>query len=284
MFTRLVCAIALFSAFAIANAQSFNVDVGDAESPPSDDYAAAGLAGRWNVVQIPHLLPFVITPPPPQAEHLVDLDGNPTNVVVHQFGGQDLNQKDDSLTTGDDAALMDDYRATHSTSLETCVYINGLQPGQYEVTTYAWMPVDTEMISKVRFDFSTYIPLVGGERWSGEHIEGVTFTRHILTVASGSSMSYIGMHVGVPSGGNTVIGAPLNGFQLRLLPENAPADMNCDGDVDGRDIQGFVTAMIDEAAYRSANPNCNVYHGDMNGNGNVGTEDVAAFVAAVMAG
>ena len=63
-------------------------------------------------------------------------------------------------------------------------------------------------------------------------------------------MSYIGLHVGIPPGGNTTIGAPLNGFQLRLLPPNAPADMNCDGAVDGADIDDFVAALLDEWAYR----------------------------------
>lgn len=282
MISRFLCAGVLFGLIAAANAQSFNVDVGPEGNEPSAGYGAAGLSGKWNAIQATHVLPFM-TGPHPQAEHLFDLGGNPTSVVVHQFGGMDLNQRNDAQTTGDDAALMDDYRATHSASLETCLYVNGLEPGQYEVTTYAWMPVDNQMVSKVRFDFQTYIPLVGGAAWPGEHVEGVTFTRHIVTVASGGSMATIGMHVGVPSGGNTTIGAPLNGFQLRLLPEDAPADMDCDGSVDGRDIDDFVSALLDEEAYRSANPTCNIYHADMNNNGSVGLEDVAAFVSAVLA-
>ncbi|MCB9856691.1 MAG: hypothetical protein H6818_13500 [Phycisphaerales bacterium] len=281
--TRIICVVALAAAATSASAQSFNVDVGAPGTEPSADYAAAGLPGKWNTIMATHVTPFM-TGPHPQAEHLFDLAGDPTNVVVHQFGGMDLNQKNDGLTAGDDAALMDDYRATHSTSLETCLYINGLAPGRYEVTTYAWMPVDNQMVSKVRFDFQSYIPLVGGAAWPGHHVEGVTFTRHIVTVTSGGSMTFIGMHVGVPSGGNTTLGAPLNGFQLRLLPEDAPADMDCDGFVNGRDIEGFVSALLDEEAYRSANPTCNIYHADMNNNGSVGMEDVAAFVSAVLAG
>jgi hypothetical protein len=280
---RFFCATVLGIAIAQANAQSFNVDVGPPDSPPGNTYAAAGLPGKWNTVAVPHLPPFM-TAPHPQAEHLFDLSGNPTNVVVHQFGGQDYNQQDDSLTDGDDAALMDDYRATHFVALETCLYVNGLIPGDYEVTTYAWMPVANRMISKVRFDFSAYIPEVGGERWPGGHVEGITFTRHIVTVGTGGSMPFIGMHVGVPSGGDTEIGAPLNGFQLRLLPADAPADMNCDGAVDGGDIEDFVMALTSDEDYRAANPTCNIYHGDMNNNGSVGIEDLNAFVAAVMAG
>lgn len=280
---RTICAIVLAIAAASANAQSFNVEVGSADTVPGASYAAAGLKGKWNAIQATHVTPFM-TAPHPQAEPLFDLNGTPTNVVVHQFGGMDLDAKTDDLTDGDDAALMNDYRATHSTALETCLYINNLIPGDYEVTTYAWMPVDNSMVSKVRFDFSPYIPLVGGSAWPGEHVEGVTFARHIITVSPGPGMTFIGMHVGVPSGGNTVIGAPLNGFQLRLLPEDAPADMNCDGEVDGRDIDGFVMAMTSEAAYRNENPTCNIYHGDMNNNGSVGIEDLNAFVAAVMAG
>ncbi|HPF40614.1 MAG TPA: hypothetical protein P5081_16070 [Phycisphaerae bacterium] len=280
---RILCAGSFLAMVSAASAQSFNVDVGLPGSGPSQSYAAAGLPGKWNVISAAHVTPFM-TGPHPLAEHLFDLAGDPTNVVVHQFGGMDLNQKDDPGTSDDDAALMDDYRATHSQSLETCLYVNGLAPGRYEVTTYAWMPVDNRMVSKVRFDFSSSIPLVGDGAWPGGHVEGVTFTRHIVTVSAGGSMTFIGMHIGVPSGGDTITGAPLNGFQIRELPDDAPADMDCDGSVDGRDIDDFVSALLDEEAYRSTNPTCNLYHGDMNHNGVVGLDDVAAFVAAVLAG
>ena len=56
------------------------------------------------------------------------------------------------------------------------------------------------------------------------------------------------------------------------------------GAVNGNDIDDFVTALLDEPAYRAANPTCNIFHGDLNNNGSVGPEDVAAFVNAALAG
>lgn len=276
----LACVIALCLT-ARVNAQSFNIDVGADGSPPSSEYAAAGLPGFWNVVQIPHLPPFM-TGPHPNAETIVDIDGRDTGVVIHQFGGMDLNAANNEATTGDDEALLDDYFATHFVVLETCVYINGLEPGAYEVTTYAWMPQSEETLSKIRFDFDpfNYQPLIGGA-WPGSHVEGVTFSRHVVTVSPGS---FIGLHVGIPNGGSTTVGVPLNGIQIRQLPDDAPADMNCDGAVNGNDIDNFVMALLDEPAYRSVNPTCNIYHGDMNNNGSVGPEDIAAFVGAALAG
>lgn len=235
-------------------AQSFNIDVG-AGGKPSDSYAAAGLPGYWNAVLLQHVTPFM-TGPHPSAEPLRDIDGNSTNVVVHQFGGMDLNASDDANTTGDDEGLMDDFLATHSISLETCVYVNGLQPGKYEVTTYAWMPNSPATDGKVRFDFDGYQPLVGGV-WPGGHEEGITFSRHEITVTQSGIMTFMGLHVGVSSGGNTTIGAALNGFQIRKLPPFAIADMNCDQQVDARDIAGFVAALVDETDYRNLEPMCN---------------------------
>lgn len=279
MKTNLLLATVIAISATSLHAQSFNVDVGVADKP-SDNYAAAGLPGYWNAVRLQHVTPFMITPHP-QAEPLRDINGNATNVVVHQFGGMDLNSSDDPATIGNDAGLMDDFLATHSLSLETCVYINGLEPGEYEVITYAWMPNSPSTDGKVRFDFNSYQPLVGGE-WPGGHVEGITFSRHQLTVTESGSLSYIGLHVGIPSGGNTTIGAALNGFQLRKLPPFVAADMNCDQQVDGSDVAGFVTALLDEDQYRASEPTCNIDHGDLSGNGVVGPEDINAFVNTVL--
>jgi len=95
-------------------------------------------------------------------------------------------------------------------------------------------------------------------------------------------LAHMLIHVGIPSGGNTTIGAALNGFQLRKLPPFVTADMNCDQQVDGRDIAGFVTALLDEEQYRAAEPTCNIDHGDLSGNGIVGPEDINAFVNTVL--
>jgi len=191
--------------------QDFNIDVGQPGSQPHPWYAAAGQRGVWNSVTGAHITPF--TPgPTPQDDILVDIYGNPTSVGFHQFGGMDLVSANDPSVSGEDAELMNDYLATHSANLENCMYLNGLQNGTYEVLTYAWMPNSTFTRQLVRFDFHPDTYLVGGV-WNGQHLEGVTFSRHIVEVTNGR----IGFHSGIPSGGMINPGAAFNGAQIRLL-------------------------------------------------------------------
>lgn len=59
-------------------------------------------------------------------------------------------------------------------------------------------------------------------------------------------------------------------------------DMNCDGLVDGLDVQGFVLAALDPVAYDATYPDCNPINGDMNSDTFVTIDDIDAFVAAVL--
>ncbi len=193
-------------------AQDFNVDVGPVGSTaPSSSYAGAGQAGHWNSVTAQHTPPFT---PGPHIDDvfLVDIDGNLTTVGFHQFGGMDNYDVADASVSGDDAILLEDYLATHSTSLATCPYLNGLANGTYEVITYAWMPGNPGVDQRVNYDFHPGNTLVGGS-WTGSHAEGVTYSRDIIEVTSGS----IGWHVAIPPGGATNPGAAFNGFQLKRL-------------------------------------------------------------------
>ncbi|MGB0715581.1 MAG: IPTL-CTERM sorting domain-containing protein [Phycisphaerae bacterium] len=210
-----VLVVALSSA--VVWGQSFNVDVGQPGSQPPSTYAAAGLPGVWNSVTAAHVTPFT-TGPTPDDDLLVDIFGNPTTVGFHQFGGMDLQTVVDPTVTGDDATLLRDYLATHSVPLEDCMYLNGLQPGTYEVITYAWMPNSPFTMQQVRFDNFPGTDLVGGS-WNGEHVEGITYNREVFEVTDG----HIGWHVGIPAGGATEPGAAFNGFQVRLLGAPVPA-------------------------------------------------------------
>ncbi len=57
-----------------------------------------------------------------------------------------------------------------------------------------------------------------------------------------------------------------------------PGDMNCDGAVDNADIDGFVLALTDPAAYAIAYPGCDINHADVNGDNSVDNGDIDAFV------
>lgn len=208
--------LALAALSGLAWAQSFNIDVGEAGSEPPPAYAAAGVAGFWNSVRADHVTPF--TPgPTPQDVMLVDIHGNQTGVGFHQFGGMDLVTDDDPGVSGNAGLLLEDHLATHSLTLEDCMYLNGLQDGTYEVLTYAWMPNSPSTLQQVRFDFVPGSSLIGGA-WSGNHVEGVTYSRDVVQVTNG----FLGFHVGIPSGGTTFPGAAFNGVQLRQIGASVP--------------------------------------------------------------
>jgi hypothetical protein len=70
-----------------------------------------------------------------------------------------------------------------------------------------------------------------------------------------------------------------------LVPEIPyPAgDLNCDGSVDNFDINPFVLALTDAAAYHAAFPNCDINNADVNGDGAVDNFDINPFVELLTA-
>ena len=61
-----------------------------------------------------------------------------------------------------------------------------------------------------------------------------------------------------------------------------PGDMNCDGSIDGADIQGFVTAIINPSAYESGFVDCTILNADTNLDGAGDPGDIATFVQLLM--
>ncbi|MBU0638414.1 MAG: hypothetical protein KKB50_06075 [Planctomycetes bacterium] len=58
-------------------------------------------------------------------------------------------------------------------------------------------------------------------------------------------------------------------------------DLNCDGRVDGFDIDAFVLALTDPLIYYAAHPDCDASLGDLNGDGDVNGFDIDPFVEAL---
>jgi hypothetical protein len=56
-------------------------------------------------------------------------------------------------------------------------------------------------------------------------------------------------------------------------------DLNCDGVIDADDVDAFVAALSDTAAYSSAYPNCDWLYADCNNDGGVDFDDIDPFVA-----
>lgn len=62
------------------------------------------------------------------------------------------------------------------------------------------------------------------------------------------------------------------------------ADMNCDGAVNNFDIDAFVLALTDMAAYDAQFPDCDASAGDVNGDGLLNNFDIDPFVTCLTAG
>ncbi len=60
--------------------------------------------------------------------------------------------------------------------------------------------------------------------------------------------------------------------------------MDCSGGVDTDDVELFVEAILDPAAFDVAHPNCDSSHADVNGDTEVNGGDVPGFVACVLNG
>ncbi|MBK8915893.1 MAG: hypothetical protein IPM64_15090 [Phycisphaerales bacterium] len=61
-------------------------------------------------------------------------------------------------------------------------------------------------------------------------------------------------------------------------------DMNCDGLVNNFDIDPFVLAVVDPAAYALAYPDCNPLNGDINGQDGLNNFDIDPFVDLILGG
>jgi hypothetical protein len=59
-------------------------------------------------------------------------------------------------------------------------------------------------------------------------------------------------------------------------------DVNCDGSVNGRDVQAFTTAILDPAGYATEYPGCNILNADTNSDSSATVADVASFVSLLV--
>lgn len=265
-------AVVLITGLAIpatAVAQNFNLAFGPVTEQPSSSYGAAGLPGYWHAMTAANGTTTF---------NLKDISGTTTNVRLTQIGGTQILTVNDGGTTGDHETLMDSFLVTYTSNLETCLFINALQNGIYEVIAYAWMPRNPTVMAYVSSDEEPGFPhhTIGGA-WPGGHQEGITYSRHYSIVGPPFN-GRLRVHSGIVPGANQANGAAMNGIQIRLLPPISDADMNCDGARDARDLDLFVQTLTDREEYHAAQPTCNVLNADLNGDWSIDLDDVAPFV------
>jgi len=173
-----------------AFAQSFNIDVGDPAFPsPSMAYAAGSTqAGVWNAWgDFNNTVPWTQT--------LVDITGAATGVTmtgdyaVFTNGLANFNF-DNANTFGDDEALLDDLWDMGAPVGEGLFTITGLVDGSYDVYTYAFAPDSTAYSTTVSVTGSPDPPQLVHDvtGFGGGHGLGITYAKHRVTVAGGSTV------------------------------------------------------------------------------------------------
>jgi len=83
--------------------------------------------------------------------------------------------------------------------------------------------------------------------------------------------------------GTTSTGQGASG-QVEAPSQIVPGDVNCDGSVDFGDINVFVLALTNPAAYADAYPDCDILSADINGDGVVDFGDINPFVGLLTGG
>ncbi len=201
----LVLPATILSLAGAAFGQSFNIDIGPGAVAPPDTYAGAGQPGHWESLPATQGVDY---------NNLVDINGVTTGVGFTQVGGTQTLTVADPALSGSDAQLMNDYLVSFTT-IENCLFFNGMEPGTYEVIIYARMPAQPTVFSLTNVDEEVGNPhLLAGGVWPGQHEEGISYSVHIAEVDGSLAL---GMHSGVPPEGNLEDGAALNGVQIRKI-------------------------------------------------------------------
>jgi hypothetical protein len=244
------------------NAQSINIDFGVPGSAPAATYAAAGLAGTWNSV------PFV---PASQHTPLVGLYGQTLPVTIYHLGGASILFHDNPATLGDDAALMDDMFISLNNPVDLCLYFQNLQNGVYDVIVYGMDPDNAAGQNRIRVDNSTPGPTWIGGAWPGNHQQGITYSKHTVTITNGRVFPHAG-----ELGANYRSG--INGLQLVLQGE---CWANCDGSggsplLTANDFQCFINRFANNS------PLANCDHSE--GSPALTPNDFTCFLNAYIAG
>lgn len=239
---------------ALSSAQSINIDFGEGGFTPASTYAGAGRAGVWNEIGVM---------PTSQRFNLLGLNGQPVTAAVYNIGGSALLSANNPATTGNDERLMDDMFLSFNNPVDLCLFFENLWHGDYEVICYAMTPDNASLMSRVRVDFANPGPVMVGGAWPGAHAEGVTFSRHTVTVTDGRLNPHSGLFGGVIQSG-------LNGVQLLYLGP-------CAGDANGDHVVNFadLNAVLSNFGQIGAG-----LVGDVNNDGVVNFADLNVVLSA----
>ncbi len=116
-----------------------------------------------------------------------------------------------------------------------------------------------------------------GPETAGGWLYHQLYAAELLPLTSQMRLRFVAEDAGLAS----IVEAAVDDFQIDTVsctPPFAIGDLNCDGAVDLGDVNPFVLALTDPAAYAVTFPNCDINLADINQDRNVGLDDVNPFV------
>ncbi|HJP01808.1 MAG TPA: hypothetical protein QF764_08595 [Planctomycetota bacterium] len=193
-----------------ANAQNFNIDVGDTFSvghPTSAYGAGAHQSGFWNPVS--GGMPYQFT--------LLDLNQQATTVTTdcQNMGGSGDYFFNNGATSGDDEALLDDLEDVGGVGGVSTWTFAGLADGFYDIYTYSWAPDNPSYIANITGGDINDTQAVGNFAWNGTHQQGGSYALHCVTVSGGSLVQ-----IEIANSGAGF--ASCNGFQIVERVQSCP--------------------------------------------------------------
>jgi probable HAF family extracellular repeat protein len=162
-------------------------------------------------------------------------------------------------------------------------YIFGIFPGPQPAWTEAYGVNDH--MQAVGLAWNGYFPDPEIRRaFIWDPVNGLRELNALLEARTPPGYDYVANAYDINNAGQIVGLAPgplLNGQGVLLTPF-VVGDMNCDGVVDAFDIEGFVTGLVDPAAYAARFPDCHADSaGDINQDGQFDAFDIEPFVGVL---
>jgi hypothetical protein len=258
---RYLSSVLVLSTAAAASAQSINIDFGSSAGVPPATYAAEGLPGHWNAIDL--LLEPGETSNP---IFLNAIDGTPLTAFLTVIDGYGTLDYPHPEPTRGDAAILNDALFALGPGIEMRLSLDGLMPGRYRVITYTWdYPTDSFGVAVNIHDLPTAALVTGGP-WTGALTYGVTHRTHVVDSDGTMLVQLVGAGPGSFFNGSCVI----NAMQLVRFDDAiaCPADLDDSGEVDGADLGLLLGAWGSSGA------------ADIDGSGEVDGADLGLLLGA----
>jgi hypothetical protein len=258
-------------------ADSFQFLANDGGTPPDggDSNIATMLLNVYGVPEVLYSFP---------------LDTNPGWTTTgawafgHPTGAGSHNKDPNNGYTGTNVYgynLTGDYTNNMPVRYLTTTALNCSAAAGVELRFWRWLGVEQYDHAgiDVSTDGSTWTPvwannaLISESAWS--------FQTYAVPAADHQATVYFRWSIGPTDVSITYPGWNIDDIEIwGVIPHGGGlvGDMNCDGTVDFRDINPFVLALTNPAAYAVQFPACNIMNGDINGDGAIGFGDINPFV------